>query len=224
MSTLQERHRPWGRIIAGAIAAIILCISVEFFLSAAEDRHVADAAQVAEPIHLKVDLSKPGVYRGEFYHTFRGAHSDFLQIVPESPFKSHEEAVAIVKGLRGSVSIVGSDGTVVCAQRFGPDQFPTVQIENEGTFPLLGSSHFDFDEGVYELTLTVDQGAPGLAGVPHVLVGRYGLCGIEYMAAEIGWMIGVAGCVIAGIIVLAIVVVSLRKRSTPLMPDSAGKA
>jgi hypothetical protein len=71
------------------------------------------------------------------------------------------------------------------------------------------------------LKLVVDHGAPALAGVLHSLVARYGLCGIEYLPAHIEWLMGVAGCVIAGIMVLAIAIRTIRQRSFPAMSDSA---
>ena len=80
MESVRKRRWPWGRIIAGAVAAVILFFAVDFLVSAAECQRFADAAQTAEPIHLKVDLSKPGVYTGEFRHTFTIAHGDYLVI------------------------------------------------------------------------------------------------------------------------------------------------
>jgi hypothetical protein len=68
------------------------------------------------------------------------------------------------------------------------------------------------EEGDYEMRLTIDRGAPQLAGVPQVLVARYEICGMEYMLAQFIWLIGAAGCSLAGILIFAIVVVTIVKR------------
>ena len=218
MATMQHRRWPWGRIVAGVVAGAIFLLAVPLLFSGAEIRRQLDAARIAEPIHLKVDLSKPGAYSGDFHHTFIGAHSNFLQIVPESPFPSHEKAVAVIEGMQGHYSMIEPHGTVVHQQRFGPTGFDAVQVESNRWVPILGFDRFGFDEGVYKMKLTVDRGAPRLGGVSHAIVGRYDLCGVEYVAATIIPMYGVAGCVIAGIIVLVIVVVTLRKRSLSASP------
>ena len=56
----------------------------------------------AEPIRLDVDLSKPGDYRGEFHHTFVGAHGQNLEVETASGFPSQDAAAAAIEGIVGS--------------------------------------------------------------------------------------------------------------------------
>lgn len=67
-------------------------------------------------------------------------------------------------------------------------------------------------EGTYQLKLTVEKGAPKLAGVPHALVVRYEICGMEYLIANIACLIGIFGCVIAGILAMSVILITLAKR------------
>jgi hypothetical protein len=212
MSNAKQRHRPWGRIVAGAIGAAILFVAVAALVSSHEQRRDADAALIAEPVHLKVDISKPGQFSGEFRQTFRAACTGYLQIVPESLPSSEKEALSLLKGLRGHFSIVSHDGAVAYERGFGSAGFVAIPVEKDRWVPALERGRFSFDKGVYEIRGVVDHGAPALAGVPHSLVARYGLCGLEYVPAQILSLIGIIGCVIAGLILLPVALITISDR------------
>ena len=102
MSNAKQQRRPWGRIVAGAIGAVILLLAVVALIWSYKERRAVDAALIAEPVRLKVDLSKPGQFSGEFRQTFRAACSGYLEIVPE-PLPSSEKAARIApEGLAGA--------------------------------------------------------------------------------------------------------------------------
>ena len=208
---------PWGRIVAGIAAAFFLLLAIPFITGGVDVRHRADLARVAEPIRLKVDLSKPGEYEGTFRHTFTAAHSKNLQIetdsqlMPKSARESREKGKEILAGLSGRVSIIGSDGSVVKECDFTAESSTDCwSFNNAWWIPLidLGS----FPAGVYTLKLKVDHGAPQLANVRHVLIAKYGLCGMEYLHSQMMMWLGIGGCVIAGLLIIAIVVVTVAKR------------
>ena len=87
-----------GAIVAGVVAVVILFFSIECFLTNADCCRRANAAQTAEPIHLKVDLSKPGAYTGEFRHTFATACVDVLKIATDPPFESKRKPRRVSRG------------------------------------------------------------------------------------------------------------------------------
>jgi hypothetical protein len=213
MENTSRNRRPWGRVIAGVLACAILWLSIQFLLSGAESRRHADEARVAEPIRLKVDFSKPGSYEGELRHTFLNAHNEILEIVTEPPLTSREEAEKVTEGLSGRFSIVGPHGPVIRDKELDAKGLGAFETEPGRWVTFVAFTRFGSEKGIYRLNLTVNQGAPRLVGVSHFLVARYGLCGMEYMVAEIAWLIAVAGFVVSGVIVLAIVVVTFRKRS-----------
>jgi hypothetical protein len=207
------RKRPWGRIVAGAVAALILVIAVNFLFASAQARSRADAARVAEPIRLAVDFSKPNTYMGKLSHTFCNACSDCLEIVTESPFASPEDAMKIAEGLKGRLTITDSQGTVITERSFGPE-IRCTQVASGRWVPIIEFGYFP--EGTYDLKLSIDAGAPLLVSVPHTLVGRYQLCGIEYIPAQILWLLGIGGCSLSVLIGLVIVVVTVKKRRDSL--------
>ena len=203
MTTARNRRRPWGRIVAGAIGAVILFLAVAALTWSHKERRAVDAALVAEPVRLKVDLSKPGQFSGEFRQTFRAACSGYLEIVPEPLPSSEKAALSLLKGLRGRLTIVRSDGRVVHECGIREEDFIAI-LDGYAHWVPRECDDFSFEEGIYQIKVVVDHGAPALAGVPHSLVGQYVLCGMENMPAEILYLIGIASCVIAGLILLPV--------------------
>jgi hypothetical protein len=206
--------------VAGTVGGAILFFGIGALVSSRDWRRECEAAQVAEPIHLTVDVSKPGEILGEFHQTFRAACSGYLQIVPQSPPSSEKEALALIKGLRGHFSIVGYDRRDVHERGIAEAGFVALPIDKDHWAPALERDYFSFDKGVYQIRLVVDHGAPALAGVPHSLVARYGLCGIEYVPAQILSLIGIVGCIIGGIILLAVALIAISERFLPDMVQS----
>jgi hypothetical protein len=217
MAIARGRRWPWGRIVAGVVATVILGVGVNFLIVGAECRTKADAAKVAEPIRLAVDLSKPGVYTGRLHHTFVNAHSNYLEIVTDSPLVSPENAQSIVEGLTGQLTIRAPQGAVVTESTFGPE-FRCIQLDSDHWTPIIDFGHFA--EGDYDLDFTVNTGAAQLVGVRHSLVGRYRLCGMEYMPAGVLWLLGIAGCVVFGLISLVVAIVTVRKNKSPCQGPS----
>ena len=207
---MKIRKWPWGRIVTGVVAAVILLLAVPLFFTSADIRRRADEAQAADLLRLNADLSKPGVYSGKFKHNFSPAHGNCVQILTGLPSTSYEETAAIVEGMTGCLTITRLDDGVSYKQNFGPKHFESMWFDNATRVPVI---RFRCSrETSYELKLAVEKGASRLVGVPHTVVVRYEICGMEYMSAAFLWLIGVAGCSIAGIIILVIVVVTIKKR------------
>jgi hypothetical protein len=218
MTVANKQRRPWGRIVAGVIATVILSFAGWCLYSAFDWQNRADAARVAEPIRLKADLSKPGLYKGPFHHTFTAACSNHLMIATEPLSASREEAEAAADGLRASWAIAGPQGEVVSKGILDARVLRGLQLEHGLWCPAVEFGHFP--AGDYELTLTVSQGSPKLSSVPHAVVACYNLCGVEYVPVQVLRLIAVVGGVIGGILVLAIVIVTLERRSLAGAADS----
>jgi hypothetical protein len=204
------RKWPWGRIVAGTVATIILLLVIPLFFTSADIRHRADEARKAELLHLKADLSKSGTYSGRFLHNFAMAHGNYVQVVTAAPSGSYEQAKAVIEGLAGRLTVTQVGSGASYNIEFGPKCYDVFRIDDNRwafTIPFHCST-----EGDYELKLTIDKGAPRLAGVPHSLVVRYQICGMEYCVAQIACLLGIAGCAIAGILILVIVIVTIKKR------------
>ena len=128
---------PWGRIIAGTLAIVLLGIGVWACWTSCQSRAEANAAATAEPIRLDVDLSKPGEYWGEFHHTFAGgAHGENLGIEAVSGFAFAEAAAAAIEGIAGSVEIIDpGEDKVVWRSELTPEHL-RVTAHYEGDTPL----------------------------------------------------------------------------------------
>ena len=207
---MRSHTRPWGRMVAGVFAAGILVIAVSFFFTSADMRRCADAAQTAEPIHLKVDLSMPGVYSGDFLHTFNVAYDQVISIEPEPSAAPARISRAMLDGLVAHLTITGPGGRTVLDRTLRPESFYEL-AGNPAPMTELG----DFPPGKYELHLAVDHGAEKLASVPHALVAHYRLSGLEYVHAQIEWLLGIAGCLVAGVLILFIVAITVGKDRKP---------
>jgi hypothetical protein len=207
---MTTRKWPWVRIVAGVLASALLCFAILMFFECADTQRRNDEARRTDLIHWKVDLSKQGEYKGEFRHNYGMAHAQYVAIVTEPSLTSSDEAKAILEGLRGSLSVVDSSGGVVYETPFNAEQFDCREMREKNWLPAVDFGHFD--RGRYELRLVVEHGAPRLSGVSQTLVARYFLCGMEQTVVEVMWLFGVGACTIAGILVLVIVTITIKKR------------
>jgi hypothetical protein len=224
------RKCPWGRILTGAVAAVLFCVAIPLFFTSAEIRRRADEAQTAELLRLRVDLSHPGEFEGKLECTFQHAWGLRFQIVTEPSIAattepsaaSAEAAQSHLAGLDGHLTIAGPDGAVVFEKPLRAGDFACRRIEHDrwgiatgveycalrGTWMSPGASG-----GTNVLKLAVDRGAVRLAGMPQVLMAQYELDGLEYVFARALWLFGFVGCAIGGLLVLAIIGVTIAKRA-----------
>jgi hypothetical protein len=122
--------------------------------------------------------------------------------------------------LQGCLTIARPEDGVVYNQEFGSEYTECVRLDEVRWAPVI-RFHCG-QEAEYELKLAVESGAPGLAGIPQMLSVRYEICGMEYCVAQIAWLIGFAGCSIAGVLLLMIVVVTIRKRRRTKKSNALG--
>jgi hypothetical protein len=212
---MARRKWPWGRIVTGVVAGVILLVAMPLFFTSADIRRRADSAQVAELAHLKADLSKPGVCDAEFCHTFGSAWGLYLQLSTKAPLTSAEESQAVLEGLAGQVTILAPDGAMVHEQSFSSRDFfyrslhpkqPKTTVMECGFCRGLWSA-----EGVYKVKFAIDHGSPRMADFPHSLIVRYELDGLEYVMAGMSCLYAIAGCTIAGLLISVIFLVTMAK-------------
>jgi hypothetical protein len=207
---MQMRKWPWSRIVTGVVAAGLLSFAIPLFFECVDEQHRADEARESDLIHWKVDLSKPGQYKGAFHHNYDLAHCQYIAIVTDPPLTSSEEATTILEGLKGRLSVVDSDGGVVFEKPIDAKYFGCRKIEEKNWMPEIDFGHFAL--GKYELRVVVDHGGPRLASVSQTLVARYFLCGLERTINQVMWLLGLGACTIAGILILVVVRITIKKR------------
>jgi hypothetical protein len=169
-----------------------------------------------ESIRLQVDLSKPGSYRGAFVQTCNVSLGEYLYVETQHEFASGDEALELVKGIRGTLSVTDSNGESVVNYDFSDTDFVEQQIVSESFGPGLRIQALS--KGEYSLNLTVLQPAPGLANVNHMLVGRHLLCGCRFIPAAIGLLAGIA-CIGVSIIIITVVVIFTLKRRKRILAE-----
>jgi len=218
--------RPWRRIVAGAIAGLLLAAAVWLFGVAGRHGREDDQACAAVPVQLPVDLSTPGVFSGKFENSHNHICKRFLRIETDPPFASSAEALNSLHGMAGTLRIADPDGSAVCetalkAENFGESDLPDDVQRHAPAWriPVMR-------EGTYTLTLEVTAGAPALAGRRQVLVGHYGICGMEATGVILPMFGGAVCLLVAVIIALVVVVVTVEIRfrnRTALQPSGVAE-
>jgi hypothetical protein len=212
-----RRKLPWGRIIAGIVAAAVLVAGISALVSCVELGRDVTAASVAEPIHLEVDLSKPADYAGDFRQTFDQSHVELLYVQTDPPL-SFDRGEAILKGLRGRLVITTPQGKPVLERDIDERSFRLVQVSHEPERFLPGLAFTPFPTGEYRLKLSVEQGAPSLASIPHALVARYGLCGTESIPVFLTGFTAIGCLLVAVLLIVGILWITVRKARAASRP------
>ena len=211
------RKWPWGRIITGSLAVVIVLLAVPLFLTAADMHERLDAAlAAAQLVRVEADCSKTGVYEGSFYPTLGVAYGLNLRIMTKPPLAVPKDVKSALAGLLGQVTIVAPDGAAVYENAFRSGDFAYRRVDRDrwaaatdmDYCPLRGRWH---SEGVYRVKLVIDHGAAGLKRIPHAFVVAYQFDGMEALGAFEACLYGVAVCTIAGFLFLAVVLISIAK-------------
>ncbi len=214
---MMRRKLPWGRIIAGIVAAAGLVGGISALMASIALGRDVRAASVAEPIHLEIDLSKPGEYVGGFRQTFDGSHGEllFVQIDPPLNFYQAED---LLKGLRGHLAITTPQGETVLEKDIDEQSFGPVQVSYEPERFLPGLWFTPVPKGEYRLELSVEQGAPSLASLPHALVARHRLCGLESIPVFLTGLTAFGCLLVAVLLIAGIVWVTVKKARAARQP------
>lgn len=176
-----------GRLITFAIAAVLFGCGL-YFLRDGHRRHEEFLRwETAKPVEGVVDFSRPGRFVLPFQQTCSSSHGEVvaLRVPPEAlkdtPIKD------LLSGLEADLEITGEhDG-----QQAGTEVAEILWNEEtlDGAIPVFSLA--PFLKGDFTATITVNEGAPALAGIPQTVEGRYLLCGLEglpaFVATALGW-------------------------------------
>ena len=186
----------FGKVIAGIIGLGLL-ITSGFFLHAgySYNKLIKDAID-AEPIRMKIDISKPGVYSGDFKQSFSGGHSEYVYI--ESPIKT-----AVLEGLKGSLQVLNPQEEIVIDIDISENLETYYIPQSVADYP--GWGFWPFEKGEYKLVLTVVEPVTAFENVEQYLVARYGMCGLETLSVYI--LNGIGGVLLFVGLVISIVLI-----------------
>ena len=161
-------------------------------------------------MRLRIDLSQPGEYYGNLQQTASFTCKQVLRVETARSFASSEEAVAVLEGLSGHLVIKDGNNNVVYEKEVSPEAFGVDPAGPDFWPELLFSP---IAEGEYRVVLSVQHGAPALKDVPQELVGRYLLCGIEYIRSTVLGIAALVFSVICGAMAWIVVAVTKKKKA-----------
>ncbi|HND56091.1 MAG TPA: hypothetical protein PLV92_26930, partial [Pirellulaceae bacterium] len=150
----------------------------------------------ARPIDLAVDFSRPGTFRGPFRQTCQSAHGEGLYVHVDG--LKDDETIPELTDLDAVFTIRDGAGNVIAAGKLhGAHE----SIYGLRAGRLVADLH-PFVTGDYEATVEVRRGAAWLAGKPQTLRGRYHLCGLERMGADIAMFLASAAGMIGAVVTM----------------------
>ncbi len=193
---MSARWTIW-RIISAGLALCLLGFAAKCFLDARKFRKQFEDWQTAKPIDAVVDLSTPGEIVVPFHQTCSSSHSEVIALRVPAAVLQGGSITQLLQGASARIEIFRKQDTNAVERAELDLSWTGDQID--GATPVFFVS--PFRKGEYEAKVSVTAGAPGLRGVPQRLEGRYLLCGLEAMPAEVatfgGIGSGVLGCLVS---------------------------
>jgi hypothetical protein len=207
--------------IIQAVVAIFAAIGVWMFHEGECLRIRAEAAEDAVPICLPGDLSRVGVYRGEYRKTFGANHGDYMRLEVRPPFQTRDEVAKALVGFSGRIVVTGEAEESVQDEKVDAETLEA----REGSDLLLANIRLATREvATYDVEFHVMQPAQGMREKAQCLVGRYLFCGLEFCPAMLLKAMGVGCWIVAGLIwFFAWVVAAPRPATAQTPPESTAR-
>lgn len=202
---------PWtiGRVIAGSVSLLLLGFGAKCLVDGRRLSRDFERWQTEKPLNGAVDLSTPGRFVLPLHPTCSSAHGALVALrVPPEALKG-ATVTQLLAGLNARLEVFqGSDGTIVESR--GSELF-WADGTFDGAIPIFNIA--TLRQGAYEARVTVTAGAPALKGVGQQLEGRYVLCGLERLPAEIATGVGVVSAWIGAVAGFAVLMLAVGGRN-----------
>lgn len=198
-------------MIASTLSLLLLGFGAKCLVDGQRVRRNFECWQTAKPVDGVVDLSVPGRFVFPFDQTCSSAHGETvaLRIPPEALLQT--AVTQLLAGLKAKLEITDQARSNVVQN--AESKIIWGEETLNGAIPLFGIA--PFRRGAYKVTVTVIEGAPALKGVTQRLEGRYVLCGLERMPADIATAAGVVSTGIGGLVGVVVFSFMARDRRTP---------
>ena len=191
-----------GKIIAAIIALGLVVFACILFTAAYELNKSTNEAIVAEPLRVKIDLSKTGTYSHPLNLSAVNSHGEYI-FIENSITKTRDHILSVLKGLKGSLVIKDLQEQTVFEVDLSDDEEQRRTPELIGNYP--GWYYSMPGTGQYKLKLTIIEPAKTLEGAEQSLVIRNWFCGCIKLAVL--QVYGIGGVLfIVGLITLIIVI------------------
>jgi len=193
------------------ITAILIVISIACFIRAYFLAAPVWELRKAMPIHMKVDVSKPGVYSSTIEHS---EHKDYAHFGVIS-YLVHDSDITfpeITSTIEGKIETCDDQGNVITQfelyQESPPHQLGTDVIK--GHPPCWVLSPFTAEQKT--ITITVTKPVESLENTEQIFEGYYLLNGMEIMPAGITFLFGFVFLGVSLLIVLIIILVPVLRQ------------
>ena len=217
-----KRALPWGRAIAGVIAVAGFAVGFYFLPDWWQFRSECADAEAAELAVFTDVFGDKGTYQTEFAPKYDFTCTNVLVVEYDPPSRSHEEAIAVLEGLKADLQILDKKGKVALQADLTKDGFHSIESANHGNTFWPEAYLHRVAPGDYQISLTVHEPASNLTEIQHRVVARYGFCGIEYIALAYVGAVTLAGFLVGAILVWVIVAVTRKKRSKAAASSQGG--
>jgi len=192
---MSARWTIWRAISAG-LALCLLGFAAKCFVDAQKFTKQFEDWETAKPIDTVVDLSTPGEIVVPFHQTCSSSHSEVIALKVPAAALQGGSITRLLPGAGARIEVRHKQDTNV-VESAELDLSWTGDLM-DGATPIFFVS--PFRKGEYEARVRVTGGVPGLKGVPQKLEGRYLLCGMEAMPAEIAKFGGIATSILGGLV------------------------
>jgi len=194
---MSRRWNIWRAISAG-LALCLFCFAVKCFSDARKFRKQFEEWETAKQIDVAVDLSTPGEIVAPFHQTCSSSHSQIVGLRVPAVALQGITIAEVLEGAKARIEIRRKPDTNVI-ESAELDSSRTSDLI-DGAIPIFFIS--PFQKGEYEAKLKIIAGASRLKGVPQTLEGRYLLCGLEAMPAEIARFGGIGSSALGGLVAM----------------------
>jgi hypothetical protein len=190
------RKWSWLRAIGWIIAIGLIVAAVILIVEGARWRARFDEWIVAKPVAFNADLSKPGRFSAPFHQTCELAHAEVVGI---ECAKGAPVPKGAADGLKATITVENAAGQCLVRESVPDSWSSAMSGQVEDLEPLLRIES-NLPNGGYTMTLVVQEGAPGLAGISTRVAARYELCGLEMLPAVFMERGGLACGLVGGLV------------------------
>ena len=184
------------RVVLAVLALGLLGLGCFYFDLGRDMNRQFRAALDAEPVRIRVDLSKAGKYEGTFAQTYSRSHGEEILLRADPPFNSKDEAAAALAGLSFRIRVLNDAGENVVGKEGAYEIRPAVAVSALEYDVPLADLH-SFRKGRYKFQLDVLKPAPGVAGRAQEVFARYECCMWEREVASVMQGLGIAAIILS---------------------------
>ncbi len=210
----QQSKRPWVRIILLVLAGGLLVLAGLSLHGACRMRSLV--RELEKPLaEVAVDLSSPNRYVVTLPPVRPYFHGLGLKIRLRTTEKEPARLEQLFKGFKGAGIIAEPEGKLIQAFELTDSDIlgDIPQGDADGFFTVLILEPIrEYKSDQSQLTLSVEEPAPGLGGIERTLIVGYNLCGMEYAAFGL-YSVFAAILILAGLGIAVPVVLSLCRQA-----------